>query len=101
MSGMTASSLRQHSPAQPARSRRPAMVVKISGACFRLPSRGEGLPSDERRMTTTTATDSTSITKLAHWSLADEPAYRSEPVLRQARLLVLDTIGCVLDGAAS
>lgn len=52
-------------------------------------------------MTTTTATDTTSITKLAHWSLADEPAYRSEAVLRQARLLVLDTIGCALDGAAS
>jgi 2-methylcitrate dehydratase len=43
----------------------------------------------------------TSITKLAAWTLANEAAYRSELTLRQAKLLVLDTIGCALAGSTS
>jgi 2-methylcitrate dehydratase len=39
---------------------------------------------------------SLSIEKLAAWSLAHDPVYRSDLVLRQARLLVLDSIGCAL-----
>ena len=45
--------------------------------------------------------ETTSITRLAAWTLNDDPAYRSAPVLRQANLLVLDTLGCALAGAAS
>jgi 2-methylcitrate dehydratase len=37
-----------------------------------------------------------SIAKLAAWTLADEPGYRSDLTLRQAKLLVLDSIGCAL-----
>ncbi len=37
-----------------------------------------------------------SIEKLAAWSLAQEPAYRADLALRQAKLLVLDSIGCAL-----
>ncbi len=44
---------------------------------------------------------STSISTLAAWTLEPESAYRSELVLRQARLLVLDTLGCALVGAGS
>src|SRR5436190_522677 len=43
----------------------------------------------------------TSISKLAAWTLASEQAYRSELAMRQVKLLVLDTIGCALAGAAS
>ena len=43
----------------------------------------------------------TSVSKLAAWSLTDDAAYCSELVLRQAKLLVLDTIGCALAGATS
>ena len=39
---------------------------------------------------------STSIEKLAAWSLTCDPAYRADAVLRQAKLLVLDLIGCAL-----
>jgi 2-methylcitrate dehydratase len=38
--------------------------------------------------------DLTPIQKLARWSLKDEPAYRDPAALRQAKLLVLDSIGC-------
>jgi 2-methylcitrate dehydratase len=37
-----------------------------------------------------------SIEKLAAWTLADDPSYRSDLALRQAKLLVLDSIGCAL-----
>jgi 2-methylcitrate dehydratase len=37
-----------------------------------------------------------SVEKLAAWSLARDPAYRSDLALRQAKLLVLDSIGCAL-----
>jgi len=39
---------------------------------------------------------SSSIEKVAAWSLARDPAYCSDLVLRQAKLLVLDSIGCAL-----
>jgi 2-methylcitrate dehydratase len=39
---------------------------------------------------------SASIEKLAVWSLARQGAYRSDLALRQARLLVLDSIGCAI-----
>src|ERR1700730_12770297 len=39
-----------------------------------------------------------SIQALADWSLCDEQAYRSDLVVRQSRLLVLDTIGCAIAG---
>ena len=39
---------------------------------------------------------SSSIEKLAAWSLARDPAYRGDLVLRQAKLLVLNSIGCAL-----
>src|SRR5215468_3001850 len=42
-----------------------------------------------------------SIVALAEWSLRDEEAYRSDLVVRQSRLVVLDTIGCALAGARS
>src|SRR3954463_9760671 len=42
-----------------------------------------------------------SIQALAEWSLREEPAYRSDLVLRQARLVVLDTIGCAVAGSQS
>ena len=42
-----------------------------------------------------------SIVALAEWSLRDEEAYRSNLVVRQSRLVVLDTIGCALAGARS
>jgi len=37
---------------------------------------------------------SSSIEKLAAWTLSRDPAYRADLVLRQAKLLVLDSIGC-------
>jgi 2-methylcitrate dehydratase len=42
-----------------------------------------------------------SIQALADWSLRDEQAYRCDLVLRQSRLLVLDTIGCAIAGTRS
>jgi 2-methylcitrate dehydratase len=42
-----------------------------------------------------------SIQALADWSLRGAEAYRSDLVVRQARLLVLDTIGCAIAGARS
>jgi 2-methylcitrate dehydratase len=42
-----------------------------------------------------------SIQALAEWSLCDEQVYRSELVVRQSRLVVLDTIGCALAGTRS
>jgi 2-methylcitrate dehydratase len=42
-----------------------------------------------------------SIQALADWSLRDEPAYHSDLVVRQSRLLVLDTIGCAIAGTRS
>src|SRR4051812_23919663 len=36
----------------------------------------------------------TPIQKLAQWSLRKEPAYRQPRALQQAKLLVLDSIGC-------
>jgi 2-methylcitrate dehydratase len=42
-----------------------------------------------------------SIQALAEWSLCDEPTYRSDLVVRQSRLLALDTIGCAIAGARS
>jgi 2-methylcitrate dehydratase len=42
------------------------------------------------------ASNSSSIEKLAAWTLADDTAYRSDLALRQAKLLVLDSIGCAL-----
>lgn len=42
-----------------------------------------------------------SIQALADWSLRDERAYRSDLAVRQARLLVLDTIGCAIAGTRS
>ena len=36
----------------------------------------------------------TPIQKLAQWSLKDQPVYREARALRQAKLLVLDSIGC-------
>jgi 2-methylcitrate dehydratase len=53
----------------------------------------------------TTTEVPSSIEKLAAWSLARDAAYRTDLALRQARLLVLDSIGCALAaisaGAAS
>jgi 2-methylcitrate dehydratase len=37
---------------------------------------------------------SSSIEKLAAWTLSRDPVYRADLVLRQAKLLVLDSIGC-------
>ena len=42
-----------------------------------------------------------SIQALAEWSLRDEQAYHTDLVVRQARLVVLDTIGCALAGTRS
>ncbi|HEY6259797.1 MAG TPA: MmgE/PrpD family protein [Xanthobacteraceae bacterium] len=42
-----------------------------------------------------------SIQALADWSLRDEQAYHSDLVVRQSRLLVLDTIGCAIAGTRS
>jgi hypothetical protein len=42
-----------------------------------------------------------SIQALADWSLADEQAYGSDLVVRQSRMLVLDTIGCAIAGTRS
>jgi len=42
-----------------------------------------------------------SIQALAGWSLRDEEIYRSDLVVRQTRLVVLDTIGCALAGTRS
>jgi 2-methylcitrate dehydratase len=42
-----------------------------------------------------------SIEAVAEWSLSNGQAYRSELALRQARLLVLDTIGCAIAGSRS
>src|SRR5260370_3242043 len=42
-----------------------------------------------------------SIQALADWSLRDEQAYHGDLVLRQSRLLVLDTIGCAIAGTRS
>jgi 2-methylcitrate dehydratase len=39
-----------------------------------------------------------SIAALAEWSVSDWPAFHSELATRQARLLVLDTIGCAIAG---
>jgi 2-methylcitrate dehydratase len=36
----------------------------------------------------------TPIQKLARWSLADHPAFRAARALRQAKMLLLDSIGC-------
>jgi 2-methylcitrate dehydratase len=47
---------------------------------------------------------SSSIEKLAAWTLSRDPAYRADVVLRQANLLVLDSIGCAfaaLEAAAA
>jgi 2-methylcitrate dehydratase len=43
----------------------------------------------------------TSIQSLADWSLRDERAYHTDQVARQARLLVLDSIGCAIAGTRS
>src|SRR3954452_6718872 len=45
--------------------------------------------------------DRSSIQALADWSLGDEPAYRSDLVARQSRLVLLDTIGCAIAGTRS
>jgi 2-methylcitrate dehydratase len=42
-----------------------------------------------------------SIQALADWSLRGEQAYHRDLVVRQARLLVLDTIGCAIAGTRS
>ena len=42
-----------------------------------------------------------SIQALADWSLRDEEAYHADLVVRQARLVVLDTIGCAIAGTRS
>jgi len=42
-----------------------------------------------------------SIQTLAEWSLSNGKAYRSDLELRQARLLVLDAIGCAIAGSRS
>jgi 2-methylcitrate dehydratase len=42
-----------------------------------------------------------SIQTLADWALRDEEVYRSDLVVRQSRLVVLDTIGCALAGTRS
>ena len=43
----------------------------------------------------------TAIDRLARWSLAAEPAYSEPQALRQAQLLVLDSIGCAYAAIAS
>ncbi len=43
----------------------------------------------------------TAIDRLAHWSLAREPAYRQPLALAQAKLLVLDSIGCAFAAHAT
>ena len=43
----------------------------------------------------------TSIQALADWSLRDDQAYHTDLVARQARLLVLDSIGCAIAGTRS
>jgi 2-methylcitrate dehydratase len=50
-------------------------------------------------MSARTGTSAHSIRSLAEWTLANEPAYRSPLVLRQARLVLLDTLGCAIIGA--
>src|SRR5262249_23222645 len=50
-------------------------------------------------MSAGTGTSAHSIRSLAEWTLASEPAYCSPLVLRQARLLPLDTLGCAIIGA--
>src|SRR5262245_32479166 len=50
-------------------------------------------------MSAETGTSAHSIRALAEWTLATEPVYRSPIVLRQARLLLLDTLGCAIIGA--
>src|SRR5262245_32806470 len=50
-------------------------------------------------MSAGTGASAHSIRSLAEWTLAAEPVYRSPLVLRQARLLLLDTIGCAILGA--
>ena len=53
-------------------------------------------------MTETVKTsDRTAIDRLAHWSLAREPAYRQPLALAQAKLLVLDSIGCAFAAHAT
>jgi|GEM_PF-866742 len=42
-----------------------------------------------------------SIQALADWSLGDEQTYHDDLVVRQSRLLVLDTIGCAIAGTRS
>jgi 2-methylcitrate dehydratase len=42
-----------------------------------------------------------SIERLAAWTLAPASAYRAEPALQQAKLLILDSIGCALAAAES
>jgi 2-methylcitrate dehydratase len=43
----------------------------------------------------------TALDRLAHWSLAPEPAYRQPLALTQAKLLVLDSIGCAFAAHAT
>ena len=50
-------------------------------------------------MSKTTAPAAHSIRSLAQWTLTTEPAYRSALAMRQARLILLDTIGCAIIGA--
>ena len=50
-------------------------------------------------MSAGTGTSAHSIRSLAEWTLASELAYCSPLVLRQARLLLLDTLGCAIIGA--
>jgi hypothetical protein len=50
-------------------------------------------------MSAGTGTSAHSIRSLAEWTLASEPPYRSPLVLRHARLLLLDTLGCAITGA--
>jgi 2-methylcitrate dehydratase len=50
-------------------------------------------------MSAGTGANTHSIRSLAEWTLATEPVYRSPIVLRQARLLLLDTLGCAIIGA--
>ena len=48
----------------------------------------------------TTESSSTAIDNLACWSLADEPAFRDKLALQQAKLLVLDSLGCAFAALA-
>ncbi len=43
----------------------------------------------------------TAIDRLATWSIAKEPAYSAPLVLRQAKLLVLDSLGCAFAAIAA